>query len=274
MKLQKVFALWPSACCRFPPLHRVESQEKLTVAATTIARGDIDIVEPLITPDHYKLDPGRYRVAIAMNSLREGIFVLSLFKIDLPGSESDLSKNAINTPTRNSPEFYIGANILNNSLVKGIASNIKGTFGLKNVTPSESVLTFKSAEFTASSVMLGRAAGVTLPDLSPVSITMERPQECGKDCRESYVKVILKNDGKSAAKGKWNVILLDPGFYVGSISNVQPGTEAAVVSSTRIKLRCCTSIALDVEVHADFFNHEGIDSNESNNTKRFAVKLQ
>lgn len=274
MKLQKVLIILGLFVLSVPAFGSGRIRGKLTVGATTIAKGDINIDEPLVTPDHYKIDPGRYRVAIAMNPLREGIFILSLFKIDVPGSRSTLSKNALNTVSQDSPELYMGANILKNSLVKGIASNIKGTFGLENVTPSESVLTFKSTQFDASSAILGRSSEVTLPDLSPVSITMEEPQDCGKGCRESYIKVTLRNAGNSIAKGKWNVILLDPSFYVGSISDVQPGTEVAVVSTTKLKLPCCASVSLDTEVHADFFNSGGIDSEDSNNTKRFSLKLQ
>ncbi len=179
----------------------------------------------------------------------------------------------MNTKRKLDPQSYVGATIQKNLLVKGIASNIDGTFHIHNITPSEAVLSFTSKQFTSSAV-LGRSLDSKLVDLVPVFMSLEESADCGADCVEGYVKVTVRNDGNTAALGKWNVTVLDPQFFVGTISDIPPAGEKTIVSASRMKLPCCNPAVLDAEVHSDFYNSTASDANDSNNSKRFTIKLK
>ena len=184
-----------------------------------------------------------------------------------------LEKNAFNTKRRLDPQVFVGANVVKNLLVKGIASNLEGNFHIQNITPSEAVLNFNSKQFAANAV-LGRSLNSKLVDLVPTFVSLEEANDCGSDCVEGYVKVTVRNDGNSSAVGKWNVIIVDPQFFVGSVEDIPPAGEKTITSAIRLKLPCCNPATLDAEVHADFYNTAAADSNDTNNTKRFVVKLK
>lgn len=249
-------------------------QGKLTVGATPVSQGSITLAEPLSTHEGQKLLPGQYRIAIALNSLGEASFVLSPFKVENPTVKVGLEKNAVNSgDNQKSPDIIVGAKIMKNALVKGIASNIQGKFTLDAMTPTETILKFDSPQFAATSI-LGRSLDSKLVDLKPSFLSIEEISDCGAGCVEGRVKVTIHNDGNSMAKGKWNVILSDPTFFVGSVADVGPDSDVSVISQNKIKLPCCNPQNIQVEVHSDFYNKDGIDSNESNNVKAFTIKLK
>jgi hypothetical protein len=247
--------------------------QRIIVGATPISQGDIKLGEKLTTREGTIIEPGIYRISVNMNTLGECQFILSPYKNDQVDSSKGLEKNAMNTKRKLDPQSYVSASIQKNLLVKGIASNIDGTFFIQNITPSEAVLTFNSKQFSANSV-LGRSLDSKLVDLAPVFMSLEETTDCGEGCIEGYLKVTVRNDGNSPAVGKWNVMVLDPQFYVGTVSDVPPAGEKSVVSASRIKLSCCNPANLDAEVHSDFYNSSATDSNDSNNSKRFTLKLQ
>ncbi len=248
-------------------------QERLIVGATPISQGDLKLGERLTTREGFVIEPGVYRISVNVNTLGECQFILSPYKQDSVDSSKGLEKNAMNTMRKLDPKSFVGARIQKNLLVKGIASNIEGTFHVQNITPSEAVLNFNSKQFSADAV-LGRSLDSKLVDLVPVFMSLEETTECGADCVEGYVKVTVRNDGNTPAVGKWNVVVIDPQFYVGTITDIPPAGEKSVVSAARIKLPCCNPANLDAEVHSDFYNSAATDSNDSNNAKRFTLKLK
>jgi hypothetical protein len=247
---------------------------KLTVGATPVSQGMITLAEPLSTHEGQKLAPGQYRVAISLNSLGEAQFVLSPFKVENPTVKVGLEKNAVNnSENQRIPDIIIAAKVVKNALVKGIASNIQGKFTLDTMTPTEASLRFDSTQFAANAI-LGRALDSKLVDLKPSFLSIEEISDCGAGCVEGRVKVTIHNDGNSMAKGKWNVVLSDPQFFVGTVADVGPDSDVSVISTNKIKFPCCNPQNVQVEVHSDFYNKDGIDSNESNNVKAFTVKLK
>jgi hypothetical protein len=247
---------------------------KLVVGATPLAQGDIKVGEVLTTREGLSLNPGIYRISVNLNTLGEVQFILSPYKIDEPdGGGKGLEKNAFNIKRKLDPQVFVGGNVTRNLLVKGIASNLDGDFHIQTITPTEAVLTFNSKQFGANAV-LGRSLNSKLVDLIPTFVSLEEPSDCGSDCIEGYVKVTVRNDGNSPAIGKWNVIIVDPQFYVGSVTDIPASGEKTVTSSTKMKLPCCNPAVMDAEVHADFYNNDASDSNDSNNMKRFTVKLK
>lgn len=251
-----------------------QMQGKLTVGATPLSQGDVKVGEKLTTQDGIEIPPGVYRIAITLNSLNEAAFMISPFKVKQPDSKTGLKANAVNTSkSKEDPSLAIGAKVSKNLLVKGIASNLEGVFVINNITPSEAELSFVSKQFGASAT-LGRSLDSKLIDLVPASLFLDQPTECGTDCIEGVVKVTIRNDGNTDAAGKWNVTILDPRLFVGTVADVPAGGEKTVVSTAKIKLPCCNPVNLDAEVHADFYNKASVDSNDSNNSKRFTVKLK
>jgi hypothetical protein len=247
---------------------------KLTVGATPLAQGDIKVGEELTTRDGSSVSPGMYRISVNLNTLGEAQFILSSYKVDGPsGSGKMLEKNAFNTQRKIDPQLIVGGSVTKNLLVKGIASNLEGSFHIQNITPTEAVLSFNSKQFAANAV-LGRSLNSKLVDLAPVFVSLEEANDCGTDCIEGYVKVTIRNDGNSPAGGKWNVVIVDPQFFVGTVEDVPPSGEKTVTSAAKLKLPCCNPAILDAEVHADFYNNTASDSNDSNNIKKFTVKLK
>lgn len=247
---------------------------KLIVGATPLAQGDIKVGEVLTTREGVTVNPGIYRISVNLNTLGEVQFILSPYKVDEPeGGGKGLEKNAFNIKRKLEPQVFVGGSTIKNLLVKGIASNLDGNFNIQNITPTEAVLSFNSKQFGANAV-LGRSLNSKLVDLIPTFVSLEEANDCGADCIEGYVKVTVRNDGNSPAVGKWNVIIVDPQFYVGSVTDIPPAGEKTVTSATRLKLPCCNPAVLDAEVHADFYNNDASDSNDTNNMKRFTVKLK
>ncbi len=249
------------------------TEGRLTVGATLLAQGDIKLGEELTTREGTTISPGQYRISVNLNTLGECQFILSPYKIDQMNAKGGLEKNAMNTKRKMDPQVLISASTVKNVLIKGIASNLDGTFHIQNITPTEAILTFNSKQFVANTV-LGRSLNSKLVDLVPVFVSLEEATGCGSDCIEGYVKVTVRNDGNSPAAGKWNVVIVDPQFYVGTVAEISPAGEKTVVSASRIKLPCCNPAILDAEVHADFYNNSSSDANDTNNTKRFIVKLK
>jgi hypothetical protein len=245
--------------------------QKLEVGATRLAQGEIKLAEPLMTRDGVQLQPGVYRIAVAVNTLSEGVFIVSPLKEENL-APAGLSKNALNTLRKMPDQVVIRNTVIRNSLVRGIAK-IDGTFQIESLNPSEAVLSFTSKQFAASTIM-GRSLDSKLMDLMPSQLTLEEPVSCGENCVEGYIKVTVKNSGNTMAKGKWNVMLLDPRFFIGSVTDLAPEEERTVVSGSKVKLPCCNPVSLDAEVHADFYNKAGSDSNDSNNARRFTLKLK
>jgi hypothetical protein len=247
-------------------------QERINVGPTPLSQGDIKIGERLTTRSGDVIEPGLYRISVNINTLAECQFILSPYKLEFESNKA-LEKNAMNTKRKLDPQSYIAANIQKNLLVKGMASNIDGAFSINNITPSEAVLSFSSKQF-ASTAVLGRSLDSKLVDLVPTFMSLEESSECGPDCIEGYLKVTVRNDGNTVAAGKWNVMLLDPQVFIGTVSDIPPAGEKTIVSAAKIKLPCCNPAVLDAEVHADFYNSTASDSNDSNNTKRFTLKLK
>lgn len=246
---------------------------KLVVGATPLAQGDIKIGEQLTTREGTSINPGLYRISVNVNTLAEVQFILGPYKVDSATSDKGLEKNAFNTKRKLDPQVIVGASVVKNLLVKGIASNLDGNFHIQNITPTEAILTFNSKQFAANAV-LGRSVNSKLVDLVPTFVSLEEPNDCGTDCVEGYVKVTVRNDGNSIAAGKWNVIIVDPQFFVGSVEDIPASGEKTITSAIRLKLPCCNPANLDAEVHADFYNTTSADSNDTNNLKRFTVKLK
>jgi hypothetical protein len=249
------------------------TEGKLVVAATPLAQGDIKIGEQLTTREGTSISPGLYRISINANTLGEVQFILGVYKVDSATTDKGLEKNAFNTKRKLDPQVFVGGSVIKNLLVKGIASNLEGTFHIQNITPSEAILSFSSKQFAANAV-LGRSLNSKLVDLVPTFVSLEETNDCGTDCIEGYVKVTVRNDGNSTAAGKWNVIIVDPQFFVGSVEDIPASGEKTITSASRLKLPCCNPAVLDAEVHADFYNTTSADSNDSNNAKRFTVKLK
>lgn len=249
------------------------TEGKLVVAATPLSQGDIKIGEQLTTREGTTINPGLYRISVNANTLGEVQFILGPYKVDSTTTDKGLEKNAFGTKRKLDPQVFVGANVVKNLLVKGIASNLEGTFHIQNITPSEAILSFSSKQFAANAV-LGRSLNSKLVDLVPTFVSLEEPNDCGTDCIEGYVKVTVRNDGNSTAAGKWNVIIVDPQFFVGSVEDIPASGEKTITSASRLKLPCCNPAVLDAEVHADFYNTISADSNDSNNAKRFTVKLK
>ena len=249
-------------------------QEKLNVGATPLAQGDLKISEVLTTRDGTQLVPGYYRVAVAVNSLGEAQFVISEFVVTSNTRQDvGLAKNALNVKKVPPESVAVPAIVGKNLLVKKIASNLEGDFTLKAMTPTETMLSFNSKQFSASAI-LGRDINAKLVDLTPSFLSLDQPTECGTDCIEGYVKVTIRNEGNAEAKGKWNVILSDPPFFVGTIADLPAGGDRVVTSSSKLQLPCCGTVNIESEVHPDFYNKDGIDSNDSNNIHRFSLKLK
>jgi hypothetical protein len=250
-------------------------QGKLTLGATVISQGDVKVGEVLTTPDGIKIPPGQYRIGVLLNSRNEAMFAISPFSVDKPpGNDEGLTENSMkpkSTVEQNS--LYLPANLDKNTLVKGMASNLPGQFRVDNLTPSEAVLSFQSTQFQASAV-LGRSLDSKLMDMSIVSLEVSDLTECGSNCMEGIVKVVVRNDGNATASGKWNVLIADPRFFVGTVQDLAAGAEQTVVSANKIKLVCCAPVRLQAEVRADFYNKAAVDANANNNTKVFSVKLK
>ena len=248
---------------------------KLTLGATVISQGNVKVGEVLKTQDGYTIPPGQYRISVLLNSRNEAMFAISPFSVDKPpGSEEGLSENSVqmkSTVEQNS--LYLPASLDKNTLVKGSASNLPGEFRVDNLTPSEAVLSFQSKQFQTSAV-LGRSIDSKLIDMAIVSLELENIADCGTNCSEAIVKVVVKNSGNTPAVGKWNILISDPRFFVGAVSDVPAGGEQTVVSATKIKLVCCAPLSLLTEVRADFYNKSAVDANANNNSKRFSVKLK
>lgn len=247
---------------------------KLTVAATPLAQGDIKVGEELTTREGLTVSPGMYRISVNLNTLGESQFILSPYKMEGPtNAGKGLEKNAFNTQRKIDPQVFVGGTVTKNLLIKGIASNLEGNFHIQNITPTEAVLTFNSKQFGANAV-LGRSLDSKLVDLVPIFVSLEEASDCGSDCTEGYVKVTVRNDGNTPAAGKWNVVIVDPQFFVGSVEDIPPQGEKTITSASKLKLPCCNPAIVDAEVHADFYNKTSSDSNDTNNTKRFTVKLK
>jgi hypothetical protein len=249
-------------------------QEKLNIGATPIAQGELKTTEVLMTRDGQRIPPGLYRVAATLNSLGEAQFVISVFKVttDTP-TTSGISSNAINLKKAPPSTITVAGFVDKNLLIRGIASNIQGVFSIKPIAPSETVLSFNSKQFSAHAI-LGRDLNSKLVDLTPAFLSLDQPTSCGQDCIEGHVKMTIRNEGNADAKGKWNVILEDPQFFVGSVEDVPAGGERAVVSAAKLQLPCCSPVEIGTEVHADFYNSESVDSNNSNDTRTFTLKLK
>jgi hypothetical protein len=244
---------------------------KLTVGNTELANGQIKIGEKLTTQDGVSVEPGIYRIILTQGTTGETQFVLNSPKAtDEP---TGIQKNAVNRVQAVDNSIVVPARITKNLLVKGIASNIEGSFNLATITPTETRLMFNSKQLEAAAVF-GRSPDSKVADMIPVFVSLEQPASCGDDCMEGLVKVIVRNDGNAPAKGKWNVTVVDPQLFVGTLVDLAPGVEQTVVSSTKIKLPCCGAAQIEAEVHADFYNKDGADANESNNIKRFSINLK
>ena len=244
----------------------------LNVGATAISEGDVKLSETLSTRDGDKLAPGIYKVSVLLDSHGAATFILTPHaQPDQPGLLKQNSMNAAGA--KNVLHYSITANVKKNSLVHGIASNIQGEFKLETLTPTESILIFSSKQFEAHSI-LGRPLDSKLVDMLPAFVMLDQPSECGLNCIEAFVKVVVRNDGNSDAKGKWNVVLTSPSFFVGTVSDVPAGQEATILSSSKLRLPCCSPVVLEADVHSDFYNKNGADSNDANNSKRFNVRLK
>lgn len=244
----------------------------LNVGATAISEGDVKLNESLATREGEKLSPGIYKVAVMVDSHGGATFVLTPHI--QPEQQTLLKQNSMNAAgAKNTIQYSIPANVKKNSLVHGLASNIPGDFKLENLTPTESILVFNSKQFEANAI-LGRPLDSKLIDLLPAFVTLDQPTECGLNCVEAFVKVVVRNDGNADAKGKWNVVLSNPSFFVGAVSDVPAGQESTLVSATKLRLPCCAPVTVEADVHADFYNKNSTDSNDSNNMKRFNLKLK
>lgn len=243
----------------------------MEVGATRLAQGEIKLGEVLTTREGFQLQPGRYRIAVAINTLGEAMFILLPSGQEETVSHTTMPKNALNTKRQLPNELIFRTIVIKNSLVRGIAS-IDGSFQVETMNPSEAILSFSSKQFAASTI-LGRSLNSKVMDMMPAQLIIEEPVNCGEGCVEGYVKVTVKNTGNSVAKGKWNVMLLEPRFYVGAVSDLAPDEEKTIVSGSKVRLTSGT-VSLDAEVHPDFYNKVGTDANDSNNIRRFTLKMK
>lgn len=275
LRVQTLIVFFLSFAFCIPLFAQGRIQGKLTLGATVISQGDLSVGEVLTTRDGIKIPPGQYRVGVLLNSRNEAMFAISPFAVDKPpGMDEGLTENSVQMKsTVEQNALYLAANLDKNSLVKGVASNLPGQFRVENLTPTEAVLIFQSKQFQASTV-LGRSVDSKLMDMSVISLELQNLTECGGNCMEAIVKVVVKNEGNVAAAGKWNVLISDPRFFVGAVTDVPAGAEQTVVSTTKVKLQCCAPLTLQAEVRADFYNKNGVDSNAYNNSKSFNVKLK
>lgn len=247
---------------------------KLSVGYTAVSQGTIKIGETLTTREGQKLDPAVYRVAVTLNSQKEAQFILTPFSVENSTMKVGLENNAMNKgDMEKTPIVITGATITKNILVKAMASNIEGTFKLQPTTPTESTLSFNSSQFDVS-VVLGRSLDSKIVDLRPSSLMLDGQAECGASCVEGHVKVTVKNDGNAVATGKWNVSLVEPQLFVGTVSDVPAGGEVTVVSDSKVRLPCCNPANVQVEIHADFYNKSSSDSNDTNDKQTFSLKLK
>jgi hypothetical protein len=247
---------------------------KLTVGNTNVSQGTIKVGENLTTREGQKLNPGVYRVAVSLNSLGEAQFILTPFSVANPALQPGLESNAVNKGDMGqNPPIITGGTIIKNLLVKALASNIEGTFKLEASTPTESVLSFDSSQFGVSAV-LGRSLDSKVVDLRPSFLALDGRSDCGASCVEGNVKVTVKNEGNAVAAGKWNVTLVEPQLFVGTVSDVPAFGEVTVVSDAKVKLPCCNPQSVAVEIHADFYNKSSSDANDTNNKKTFTLKLK
>jgi hypothetical protein len=272
LKIQTLIVFFLSFAFCIPLFAQGRIEGKLNLGATVISQGDLKVGEVLMTRDGIKIPPGQYRVGVLLNARNEAQFAISPFSVDKPPVDTSANSMAPkSTVEQNS--LYLVANVDRNTLVKGYASNLPGDFRVDNLTPSEAVLSFQSKQFQASTV-LGRSTNSKLIDMSVVSLELQDLTECGTNCMEATVKVVVKNEGNMAATGKWNVLISEPRFFVGAVSDVAPGAEQTVVSASKVKVPCCAPLNLQAEVRADFYNKNAIDSNNYNNVKSFSVKLK
>lgn len=257
------------------PFAHAQLRSKLDVSPTPVAEGILRLGEKLMTKDGAEIPAGDYRVAAMLDNRGESEFRLQPMK-EAPEEElQGLKKNALNKgipdPYKNA--HFVEAHVTKNTLVKGMASNLDGNFTLDNISPTEAILTFSGKQLELRAV-LGRDLNAKTVDLTPIFLGLQDSAPCGDNCVEGHVKVVIRNDGTSAAQGKWNVTIVDPRFFVGVLTDIPAGAEKEVVSAGKLKLTCCGSVTLDAEVHADFYNKTGVDSMESNNAKRFSLKVQ
>ena len=249
-------------------------KEVVKVSATTISQSDIKLNENLRTAEGHQLATGLYRIAVTLDSKGAAKFVLIPHNQPEPSPNSSLSRHSLSVRGMddNSLQFEVPAVVKKNTFIRGVAS-VEGTFKLDNLTPSEAILSFQSRQFEAQTT-LGRPLDSKLVDLVPTFATIEQSSQCGVDCVEGFVKVMVRNDGNIEAKGKWNVVLSDRNFFVGILTDVPAGQEVGVTSTTKLRLPSGSTASLEVEVHADFYNKDVNDSNDVNNTKRFIIKLE
>lgn len=248
--------------------------EKLNVGSTAISSGTVKVGETLTTREGQKIDPNTYRISVGLNSEGEAQFLLTPFKVENMTLNKGLEGNAANKSSiEKVTQIITSAQVIKNTLVKGLASNIQGNFALEAMTPTETMLTFNSTQFSAHAV-LGRSLDSKLIDLLPTAVVIENSAECGMECVEGNIKVTVRNDGNVAAKGKWNVVLLSPQLFVGTISDVPASGEVSISSTDKVKFNPARQENVTVEVHADFYNKDAVDSNDSNNSKAFTMKLK
>src|SRR5262245_35292313 len=119
---------------------------KLIVGATPVAQGEIKLGEELTTREGSAMPAGIYRVSVNLNTLGEVQFILGPYRVDEANTTKGLEKNAFNTQRKIDPQVYVGGTVTKNLLVKGIASNLDGTFSVQNITPTEAILTFNSKQ--------------------------------------------------------------------------------------------------------------------------------
>lgn len=240
----------------------------LNLEASEISAGEVKNVEPLMTRDGQTIVPGLYRVAVTMNTKGQVQFVFSSTEpVKTTPPRGVLAKNNATA----SRKIYVDGDLVMNNLVKGIAS-LKGDFRLEPFSPTETVLSFTSKQFEARAT-LGRQKDSPVADLLPVSVELKESEECGKDCIQAFVVARIRNAGNSAAKGKWNVSVLDPVVYVGSVEDLAGGSETAVQSPNKIKFTASGQLIIDIKVYPDFYNKNVNDAKESNNSQRFSIKL-
>src|SRR5262245_26558343 len=91
-------------------------QEKLIVAATPVAQGDIKLGEELTTPEGAAVGPGLYRISVNLNTLGEVQFILGPYKVAEANTGKGLEKNAFNTQRKLDAQVYVGGNIVKNLL--------------------------------------------------------------------------------------------------------------------------------------------------------------
>ena len=244
---------------------------KLDMQGTAIASGVINLTETLITRQGATLNSGSYKIGLTIGSDGLAYFILSTIDSDRSQSSGEPT-GAFNTKRQTIEKIHLNAEVVKNSLVKGIA-RIKGDFKVQPFSPTEAIISFSSKQLDAKTTV-GRTLNTLIADVYPSSIFLEEQTECGPGCMMAYAVVTVKNGGNSPAIGKWNVVLVEPNVFLGSFENLQPNSDSAVRSVDKIKFQCCGPLKLQVKVYADFFNKAAVDGDQSNNIKEFAVKLQ